>query len=467
MNRSEGNLNRRIPLVTAIFIFIFIFTADLYQGIGQEASNPEAQLKENYRQARAIFLKAKESFRQKSTDEAEAQFKHCTAVFPRYADAHYYLARIQYQRQDFMVALQAIQSAEIHFSFLKNLEISLAQNEIEAARIQDEKLKLYADYLYLHGNILFKTEQYEKAHRQYLETIRQNPLHAQAYNNLINLHYLLKNYPLAVEYLNQAEAAGVAVHTALKIEILKASGQMKDIEGWKIVLKNGQVWTGKIVSQEGSLIVIHNEMGNLEFHRDGIMSIEPLAGETPPPPEAQPSSPVEPVQAGPRLLRSARLFFQLNFNQSFPADQNYKELYGNNKFFVGLHIGYRVFRDLLLWLGYGSTTAKSTIPILELNSEAEQRFVSLELAYQLKLWKNLKFQLRLGIVPIQYKETVATDEIKESAVGFQVGGDLLYHLNRSIYAGVAIGFLSASDTIGEKSVKLGGLNAGLAIGLKF
>jgi tetratricopeptide (TPR) repeat protein len=400
-----------MPPLTAIFIFIFIFifTAGLYHGIAQEAAEAEARLKEDYRQARQIFLGAAEAFRQQSTDEAEAQFKECLARFPRYADAHYYLARIQYQRQDYTAALQSIQAAEIHFSFLKNLEISSTQDDIEAAGLQEKKLKLYADYLYLHGNILFKNEQYEKAHRQYLEAIRQNPLHARAYNNLINLHYLLKNYTLALDYLDQAEAAGVTINTPLKIEILKAQ----------------------------------------------------------PPTPVEPVQSVQPVQSAPRLQRSPRLFFQLNFNQSFPADRNYKELYGNNRFFVGLHLGYRVFRDLLLWLGYGSTTAKGVIPILELNSEAEQRFVSLELAYQLKLWKNLKCQFRAGLVPIQYKETVAFDEIKDSALGFQVGGDLLYHLNRSIYAGVAIGFLSASDTIGEKSVKLGGLNAGLALGLKF
>lgn len=470
-NVKVNILTRRLPL-----LLVFLFSAVLQYGSGQEPDNPAEQFQEKYQQGRVMFLKGKELLRQRRLDEAITEFRHCITVFPRYADAHYYLAQIGYQQQDYTAAIQAIQTAEIHFAFLKKMEISMAQNEMEAAQVSNDKLQLYADYLYLHGNILFKLKQYEKAHRHYLEAIRQNPLHTNAYNNLINLHYMLENHSLAKEYLDQAEKAGISVLVPLKIEVLKANGQLENIKTWKIALKNGQVWTGEIVEQKGSIIVIHNDMGNLEFHRDGILSIEPILHEAAPAAEAPEEAEIEnrsvpdtekPAPPRARPPRLPRLSFKVSLSQFFPADTNYRELYGDSKPTAEIHLGYRIFGHLSLWIGYSSLSAQGVVPVVELEADSRQRLLLIELGYQRKIVKNLGIHLLAGLASIEYRETVANEELKDSTMGFRIGGDLVYHLDRSIYAGFQIGYLSASDTIGEKSLKLGGFNGGLVIGLQF
>jgi pentatricopeptide repeat protein len=73
--------------------------------------------------------------------------------------------------------------------------------------------------------VLFKLKKYDEAHDQYLEAINVDPKHASAYNNLINLYYMSRNYELALKFIDQAEASGVKLNAELKKAVLKALGK--------------------------------------------------------------------------------------------------------------------------------------------------------------------------------------------------------------------------------------------------
>ncbi len=80
-----------------------------------------------------------------------------------------------------------------------------------------------AEYFYLHGNILFRLKQYAGARDQYLETIKKNPKHRNAYNNLVNLYYVTRKPGKSLYYLELAAENGVPVDRRLKQAVLKES----------------------------------------------------------------------------------------------------------------------------------------------------------------------------------------------------------------------------------------------------
>ena len=76
------------------------------------------------------------------------------------------------------------------------------------------------NYHYLHGNILFKLKRYDEARDQYLETVKLNPGHISAFLNLAAVNYMLRQYQVAVDYLQQAEFLLGRSHPKLRKAIL-------------------------------------------------------------------------------------------------------------------------------------------------------------------------------------------------------------------------------------------------------
>jgi Flp pilus assembly protein TadD len=99
-------------------------------------------------------------------------------------------------------------------------------SRIELGRI-DQKLRepipenpsITAAYHYIHGNILYKSKRFQEASEQYLETIRLDPHHEFAYNNLAGIYYGIGQFQKAFDYLLQAEANGVKVNAAFKKDL--------------------------------------------------------------------------------------------------------------------------------------------------------------------------------------------------------------------------------------------------------
>jgi tetratricopeptide (TPR) repeat protein len=219
------------------------------------------------------FLKGKECFVKKDFDRAEAEFKACLEILPEHADALFFLAQLDYGRGDFARALDGIEKAEAsHSAFAgtdsllesqrrlalleerkkKEREVASMEEILYAGscKTDDEMLKLPeaiatlrrdisainaklnapprvgpqpvpADYSYVHGNILFKLNRTREAGHQYLRAIASDARHAGAYNNLINLFYMAKDYGNALKFIDRAEASGVVLNGRLKSAVMQ------------------------------------------------------------------------------------------------------------------------------------------------------------------------------------------------------------------------------------------------------
>lgn len=257
-------------LLCSVFILIAANFSFGQRGFGMA----EKKLVEKFKRSDARFQKGKENFFKEKYDKAEKELKTCLELMPEHADAYFFLAQIDYKKGEFNQALTDIEKAESNYEFIGQFyaythELRLEQLRDDKSRLENELanyrdqlarattdegrekiqalinstqnqlsivnmrlneplpdvLIIPADYYYIHGNILFKLQKFEEAHGQYLEAIKIEPRHPSAYNNLINLCYMAKDYEGALKFVNRAEANGVQLNPKLKEAVLKAVGK--------------------------------------------------------------------------------------------------------------------------------------------------------------------------------------------------------------------------------------------------
>jgi len=269
---TEQDMTRRAAIFLALSFAALIWLihpllAQKKPGQGEKELTPARE------EANAHFLKGEEYFLKKDFEQAEAELKACLETLPGHANTLFFLAQIDYLNGKFEGALAGIQKAkgahtasagahkplgpqsrkalleerrmrEEEIVFRENTlnndlcktdheKIMLAETidelrqEISAinARLnepaQAEPLPLPADYSYIHGNILFKMNKFQEAESEYLKAVGADPHHLPAYNNLINLCYVAKDYERALRYVEEAERNGLALNPKLKEAILQ------------------------------------------------------------------------------------------------------------------------------------------------------------------------------------------------------------------------------------------------------
>jgi tetratricopeptide (TPR) repeat protein len=233
----------------------------------------EKEFVDKWKRANPKFIKGKEHFTKKRYEKAGEELKACLEILPEHSSALYLLAQVDYQKGDFPQALADIEKAKESFVVLSqftafidaqrldalrdeqmslNQQISTLQDaynrtrdetqkqqlmqsisllrsqlSIINARLQErplpEGITLPADYSFVHANILFKMNRFQDAHDQYLKTLESDSAHVGAYNNLVNMYYMARDYAGALEYIETAESNGVEVNPKLKEAVLKAA----------------------------------------------------------------------------------------------------------------------------------------------------------------------------------------------------------------------------------------------------
>ncbi len=233
----------------------------------------EKEFVDKWKRANPKFLKGKENFAKKKYEKAGEEFRACLDILPEHADALFFLAQVEYQKGDFPEALADIEKAEASYAVISkftayidaqrldslrdeqmrlNQEISALQDAYN--RTQDESQKqqlmqsigtlrsqlsavnsrlqerpvpegvvLPAGYSFIHGNILFKMNRFQEARDKYIQALDIDGAHVGAYNNLVNLYYMAKDYEGALKYVQAAEGSGVEINPKLKEAVLKAT----------------------------------------------------------------------------------------------------------------------------------------------------------------------------------------------------------------------------------------------------
>jgi hydroxyacylglutathione hydrolase len=214
------------------------------------------QLKSTY----PIYLKGVDKYEKGDREGSIDVFRNCIQKMPRNAYAHYYLANIYYIRKDFSSSLAHMEKAVANIDYMQQLgtyadeQKSLKFNslrgsleemwnstnscrdsraiefafdqvdkeegemEIAARKRQKSMTRMKAHYLYFCGNILLQLQRYNDSLLRYQEAIKLNPQHADAYNNIIAILYLAKEYSKALLFWEDAETQGLDEQLNLKLK---------------------------------------------------------------------------------------------------------------------------------------------------------------------------------------------------------------------------------------------------------
>jgi len=270
MRKEEKNRMRLMPVFLAAVLLLTAGLSFAQKGFYME----EKKLYEKYRMSVKHFEEAKALYNEEKYKEAEKKFKDCLEVFPQHAQANFYLAHLLYQPSNLESALHHIEEAKKNFEFMnkmyifsyddytsqlrtqrdeirdriqkykdqqqkttqekesQKIETQISQLQTELGTVNSrlaeplpEEKKVPADYFYLHGNIYFKLRKLQEAHDQYVESIKRDPKHERAYNNLINIYFMAKQYKKAMEFVENAESKGVKINPKLKEAIRQALGK--------------------------------------------------------------------------------------------------------------------------------------------------------------------------------------------------------------------------------------------------
>jgi pentatricopeptide repeat protein len=245
-------------------------------GFAQMGFNQEERMMiEKFKASNSKLEQGKALFAKGKYGQAEKKFRECLNMFPKNADANYFMAQILLKKNDLEKALESIEAAKTYFSELSKLYSYTHQDMLNKLREQKQQLEetnrqieanlavlqsgqrseqtqaaisnaqgdiqqnknlivqidsqlnkpvpmvmeTPAGYFNIHGNILFKLKNYQGAAEQYLETIKREPRHELAYNNLAAVYFIAKQYDKALAVLQQAEAKGIKVNPQFKKDL--------------------------------------------------------------------------------------------------------------------------------------------------------------------------------------------------------------------------------------------------------
>jgi tetratricopeptide (TPR) repeat protein len=260
-----------MKLVIFLISILLVFNGLTF---GQERFLMDQNTFQKFKQAKRMYVKGEQLFLKGKLSKAQESLDKCVEVFPKYSEAYFILAQVHYKQKDYATALDHISSAKTHFKFMSDIRVSTQLEYIDTLREQRQKLQeqvrnlqeqlasakssadksriesaigsaegqisqidnrmhspipniesVPAEYFYVHGNIFFKTKKFQEAHKQYLETIKVDPNHGNALNNLSTLYFMVKKYNKAKDFMDRAEASGFTVSEKFKSALMNALGK--------------------------------------------------------------------------------------------------------------------------------------------------------------------------------------------------------------------------------------------------
>ena len=152
-------------------------------------------------------------------------------------------------------------------------------------------------------------------------------------------------------------------------------------------------------------------------------------------------------------------------NLLMPADGNYRDLYGDSVFFPEFKLGYRLFNNGYIWLGFGFFSRSAETAILKLPADSKQTLFSFGGGYTFNISEKVGFNGELGLASISYKEEALDLEMSGSAIGFVVNGSVFFKVTEKIFLQAVLGYAYASDEIDDAKIKLGGFKSGIGVGI--
>ncbi len=158
----------------------------------------------------------------------------------------------------------------------------------------------------------------------------------------------------------------------------------------------------------------------------------------------------------------------LSGNYLMHSNSDFKDIYGNGTFYPELGLGFKIMGPIYIWARVGALSASGETPILKADAKANQFFGSGGAGIIFKVAPKITLKGRAGLMFATWKEEALDLELDGTGFGFRLDGELDIHLAGGLYAGLTVGYMSATDKVDENlKAKLGGFRTGIVLGFGF
>ena len=172
------------------------------------------------------------------------------------------------------------------------------------------------------------------------------------------------------------------------------------------------------------------------------------------------------------------------------ADEDFENNYGKKQYFPEGKLTLRFSGNLYLWGSYGWLRDQYTwvewsnkgVPLADVDGKSvvNKTVIAGGLGFYVGYLKPAQFAIKMeaGIASIKddventkvlmtTNELLNQDDSKFSGIGYKASLGVTYGLFKNVFAELTLGYLHASDKVGDDTIKLGGLRASLGLGLQF
>ncbi len=165
--------------------------------------------------------------------------------------------------------------------------------------------------------------------------------------------------------------------------------------------------------------------------------------------------------------KTQKFNIQINGNYILFSDDDYKKVYSDATFFPELKIGYLIYKKIYVWTSFGILSATGDIEELDEEAKSNQTYMKLCIGYRGIIGKKLGYSMDIGGFLAKYKEEAFGEINSDSAIGFSTGISLNYNFTKRLYFVLGLSYMTAKDSIADKSFKIGGINSFIGIGFRF
>lgn len=149
------------------------------------------------------------------------------------------------------------------------------------------------------------------------------------------------------------------------------------------------------------------------------------------------------------------------------ASADYRTIYGQAVLMPELKVTAKVYRDFTVWGSCALIAKDGYIEEVDEATHINQTLLGFGLGYAHKMSAKLRLRGELGMTFISFKEEALDETAKGSGLGWKIGANLDYCINKCLFATVTAAYCSASDEAEFGKIKLGGFQAGIGLGFAF
>lgn len=165
--------------------------------------------------------------------------------------------------------------------------------------------------------------------------------------------------------------------------------------------------------------------------------------------------------------RDFKIFFLVYGNYLRPAESRFGDIYGSGPIYPGVAGGYKFNHNWYIWGGYSFFSKNGKSAVLEKPSRWKQEYFSLGIGYYQNISLRFAWRGSIGAMVVRFSEEAFGDKVTAETFGGGLEAAGVYKINRLLFTEISLAYLYASDTVEEIEIKLGGLRAGIGLGLRF